>query len=243
MNSVDQIRALEELAAMDDEVKSLEEKLKEERGILDGMKESLKKLDDRLQQDRATVGAADRQRNELHMDIRTMTQQIEQSREKLNRSRTERESQAAQRELEELRKLIRDREDDIQRLENDTAAVRSTLETTESEHKALTEELAAKEGDINAKVAQLETDRAQKGGGRDDIVKRLPPALYRRYEMIRGRRGNALAQTTDGTCNKCNMALAPQLYHRLRREPLIEQCPSCNRLIYFAAPQQATKVD
>jgi predicted nucleic acid-binding Zn-ribbon protein len=240
---VDQIRALEELAAMDGEVKALEEKLKEERGILGGMKESLKKLDDRLQQDRATVGGADKQRNELHMDVRAMTQQIEQSREKLNRSRTERESQAAQRELEELRKLIRDREDDMQRLDNDTASVRTALEATEGEHKALSEELAAKEGDINAKVAQLESDAAQKGGGRDAIVKRLPPQLYRRYEMIRQKRGSAIAQTTEGTCNKCNMALPPQLYHRLRREPLIEQCPSCNRLIYFASTQQATKVD
>jgi predicted nucleic acid-binding Zn-ribbon protein len=243
LNSEDQIRALEELAAMDAEVKALEEKLAEERGVLGGLKESLKKLDERLSTDRATVGLADKQRTELQIDIRTMTQQVEHSREKLNRSRTERESQAAQRELEELRKLIRDREDEIQRIDGDTASVRSQLEVTETEHKALVDELAAKEGDIQAKVAQLETDRETRGGGRDTIVKRIPPVLYRRYEMIRGRRGSAIAQTSDGTCNKCNMALPPQLYHRLRREPLIEQCPSCNRIIYFSAPQQATKVD
>jgi predicted nucleic acid-binding Zn-ribbon protein len=243
LSNVDQIRALEELAAMDSEVKALEEKLAEERGVLGGLKESLKKLDETLQADRATVGAADKQRHELQIDIRTMTQQIEHSREKLNRSRTERESQAAQRELEELRKLVRDREDEIQRIDSDTASVRAQLEATEVEHKKLTEELAAKEGDIQSKVAQLESDRQTKGGGRETIVKRIPPVLYRRYEMIRGRRGTAIAQTTDGTCNRCNMALPPQLYHRLRREPLIEQCPSCNRIIYFAAPQQATKVD
>lgn len=243
MSNVDQIRALEELAAMDAEVKALEEKLAEERGVLDGLKESLKKLEERLAADRATVGVADKQRTELQIDIRTMSQQIEHSREKLNRSRTERESQAAQRELEELRKLVRDREDEIQRIDGDTAAVRSQLETTETEHKSLSEELAAKEGDIQSKVAQLESDRQTKGGGRETIVKRLPSVMYRRYEMIRGRRGTAIAQTSDGTCNKCNMALPPQLYHRLRREPLIEQCPSCNRIIYFAAKQEATKVD
>jgi predicted nucleic acid-binding Zn-ribbon protein len=243
LSNTDQIRALEELAAMDAEVKALEEKLAEERGVLGALKESLKKLDEKLQTDRATVGAADKQRNELQLDIRTMTQQIEHSREKLNRSRTERESQAAQRELEELRKLVRDREDEIQRIDGDTASVRVQVEQTEAEHKKLSDELAAKEGDIQAKVTQLESDRAQKGGGRDTIVKRLPPVLYRRYEMIRGRRGTAIAQTTEGTCNRCNMALPPQLFHKLRREPLIEQCPSCNRIIYFAAPQAATKVD
>jgi predicted nucleic acid-binding Zn-ribbon protein len=243
LSTTDEIRALEELAAMDAEVKALEEKLAEERGVLGSLKESLKKLDDKLQVDRTTVGAADKQRQELQIDIRTMTQQIEHSREKLNRSRTERESQAAQRELEELRKLVRDREDEIQRIDGDTASVRAQVEVTETEHKKLSDELAAKEGDIQAKVTQLESDRQQKGGGREMIVKRLPPVLYRRYEMIRGRRGTAVAQTTDGTCNRCNMSLPPQLFHKLRREPLIEQCPSCNRIIYFAAPQQATKVD
>jgi len=243
LSTTEQIRALEELAAMDAEVKSLEEKLAEERGVLNSLKESLKRLDARLQIDRATVSAADKQRNDLTHDIRTMTQQIEHSREKLNRSRTERETNAAQRELEELRKLIRDREDEITRLDGDTASVRTAVETTEAEHKRISEELAAKEGDIQAKVSQLEADRTEKGGGRDGIVKRLPPQLYRRYEMIRGKRDSAIAQTTDGTCNRCNMALPPQLYHRLRREPLIEQCPSCNRIIYFASTTQATKVD
>jgi predicted nucleic acid-binding Zn-ribbon protein len=243
LNSTDQIRALEELAAMDAEMKALEEKLSEERGALEALKASLKALDDKLQADRATVGAADKQRHELQLEIRTMNGQIEHSREKLNRSRTERETQAAQRELEELRKLVRDREDEIQRIEVDTAPVRAQLAATEAEHKQVSDELAAKEGDIQAKVGRLEADRQSRGGGREAIVKRIPPVLYRRYEMIRGRRGAALAQTTDGTCNKCNMALPPQLYHRLRREPLIEQCPSCNRIIYFSAPQQATKVD
>ena len=121
MSTSEQIRALEELAAMDAEVKALEEKLAEERGLLNGLKDSLKKLDDKLGTDRGTVSAADKQRVELQTDIRTMTQQIEHSRDKLNRSRTEREQQAAQRELEELRKLVRDREDEITRLDADTS--------------------------------------------------------------------------------------------------------------------------
>lgn len=243
MSTVEHIRALEELAAMDAEVKALEEKLAEERGVLSTLKESLQKLDDKLTTDRATVAAADKQRNELGADIRTMTAQVEHSREKLNRSRTERESQAAQRELEELRKLIRDREDEIQRLDGDTASVRVAVESAEAERKRIEEELSAKEGDIRAKVSQLEADRNAKGGGREAIVKRLPPQLYRRYEMIRGRRGNALAQTTDGTCKACNMALPPQLFHKLRREPILEQCPSCNRIIYFAPPAAPARQD
>jgi len=243
LSNSEQIRALEELSAMDAEVKALEEKLAEERGLLNGLRDSLKKLDEKLAADRGTVAGADKQRVELQTDIRTMTQQIEHSREKLNRSRTERESQAAQRELEELRKLVRDREEEITRVDADTSGVRAQVEASEAEHKRIEEDLAAKEGDIQAKVQQLEADKNAKGGGRDAIVKRLPAQLYRRYEMIRGRRGTAVATTTDGTCKACNMALPPQLFHKLRREPIVDQCPSCNRIIWFQPPTQATKVD
>ncbi|MDB4941920.1 MAG: hypothetical protein JWP97_1454 [Labilithrix sp.] len=239
----EQIGALEQLAAMDAEVKALEEKLTEERSVLSSLKGSLKGLDERLTIDRAAVAAADKQRNDLTIDLRTMGSQIEHSREKLNRSRTERETNAAQRELEELRKLVRDREDEITRLDESNAAIRTAVEATEVEHKRLSAELAAKEGDIKAKVSKLEKDKSHAGGGREALVKKLPPILYRRYEQIKGKRGTAIAQTSDGTCNRCNMALPPQLYHRLRREPLIEQCPSCNRIIYFSPPTAATKVD
>ena len=50
---------------------------------------------------------------------------------------------------------------------------------------------------------------------------------------------SSIAQTTDGTCKACHMSLPPQLFHRLRREPTLEQCPSCNRIIYFAPPEPA----
>jgi len=232
---------LENLAAVDAEVRALEEKLSEERSVLNTLKDNLKRLDDKLLIDRAALSAGDKQRAELQLDIRTMTHQIEHSREKLNRSRTERESNAAQRELEELRKLIRDREDESKRIETDTAPVRSAVEASEAERTRISEELSAKEGGIQAKLTKLEADRAEKGGGREALVKRLPPALFRKYEMIRERRGSGVAQTIDGTCNKCNMSLPPQLYHRLRREPLIEQCPSCHRMIYFAPPPQKTE--
>ncbi len=228
---------------MDADVKALEEQLAEGRGVLSALTEGLKKLGDRLAAERTQLAASDKQRGEAQIDLRTMLTQIEHSREKLNRSRTERESQAAQRELEELRKLVRDREDELTRVETENAGIRASIETVEGEHKRVQEELNAKKDDLESKVAQLEADKNQKGGGRDAIVKRLPPVLYRRYEQLRTKRGTAIAQTTDGTCKACNMALPPQLFHKLRREPLIDQCPSCYRIIYFTPPEPAQKVE
>jgi predicted nucleic acid-binding Zn-ribbon protein len=233
----EQIATLEELAALDAELKVLEEKLTQERSALSALKGSLKKLEDKLADGRAQMAAADKTRSEYVADVRTMMQQLEHSREKLNRSRTERESQAAQRELEELRKLVRDREEEIGKLTTECDALRQQLDATEGEAKGVEAELGSTEGDIHSKLGEVEGQKAEKLKAREVVAKRLPPQLYRKYDTIRAKKGFGIAQTTDGTCKACNMALPPQLFHRLRREPLLDQCPSCQRIIYFVPPK------
>jgi uncharacterized protein len=232
----EQIRALEKLAQIDAELKELTDELTQERSTLDGLKSGIAKLDEKLTVDRTALAAMDKTRGELIQDVRNMNQQLEHSREKLGRSRTEREANAAQRELEELRKLVRDREEEIGKLTADADAYRQQIETTEGEHKKLADELGAKEGAISSRLGEVDVKAQAKKAERDAAAKLLPAQLYRRYDMIRSKRGTALAQTTDGTCRACHMALPPQMFHRLRREPLLEQCPSCNRIIYFEAP-------
>ncbi len=236
MSIPEQIRSLEDLAAIDAELKILDEQLNQERGTLATLKGNLKRLEEKLKSDTLSVAATDKARNELVTDVRTMMQQLEHSRDKLNRSRTERETNAAQRELEELRKLVRDREDDITKLTSEGDAVRAQIDATNLEAKKLQEELGSSEGDIHSKLSRLENEKKAKLTAREAIQKRLPSLLYRKYDMLRGKKGTGIAQTFDGTCMACNMSLPPQLFHRLRREPMIEQCPSCQRLIYFVPP-------
>jgi uncharacterized protein len=237
LSILDQIRALEKLAQIDAELKGLLEQLSQERSTLDGLRSGIAKLDEKLGANRASLAGMDKTRAELVQDVRNMNQQLEHSREKLSRSRTERESNAAQRELEELRKLVRDREDEIGKLTAESESSRQQLEATEGDHGKLVADLAAREGDINSKLGEVDAKAREKQTEREAATKLLPPQLFRRYDMIRQKRGFAISQTTDGTCNACHMALPPQLFHRLRREALLEQCPSCNRIIYFVAPQ------
>ena len=65
------------------------------------------------------------------------------------------------------------------------------------------------------------------------LVAKVKPELYRRYEMIRKRKGTALASTTDGTCSACHIRLQPMLFQKLLRAEEFGQCPSCNRILYF----------
>jgi predicted nucleic acid-binding Zn-ribbon protein len=235
----DQIKALEDLAVIDAELKTLGDDIRQERSALDAQRTKLNGLEEKLKGDRAQLAAIDKLRNEYVIEVRTMMTQLEHSREKMNRARNEREANAAQRELEELRKLVRDREDEIGRLTTDAEASRQQIDAAEGEAKKVSDELGATEGGTRAKLETVEKTKAEREAVRAEAVKKLPPQLYRRYDMIRQKRGTGIAQTTTGTCKACNMTLPPQLFHRIRREPMLEQCPSCNRIIYYVPPTQA----
>ncbi len=239
MNIVEQIKTLEELAAVDAKLKVMDDQIAQERGTLTTLKDSLKGLETKLSTSQERITSVDKARSDHMSEARTMMQQLDHSRDKLNRSRNERESNAAQRELEELRKLIRDREDEIGKLTTELDAARQANDVTEGEMKVIGDELGGKEGHITATLRKVEAERTERAAERAIIAKKLPAQMVRRYDLIRSKRGTGIAKTTDGTCRACNMSLPPQLFHRLRRDPMIEQCPSCNRLIYFEPPQPA----
>jgi hypothetical protein len=175
----------------------------------------------------------ERLRNELIAETRQMSGQIEKSREKLSRCRTEREANAAQREVEELRKLYRDRELEIDKLGALVEQARGEVDTTDAEKAQLLSELGQSEGAVATRLNEVEAQLAKQQEVRKDIVAKVQPVLYRRYELVRKRRGTAIAFTHEGTCSACHMTLPPQLFQLLKRQTEFGQCPSCNRILYF----------
>jgi predicted nucleic acid-binding Zn-ribbon protein len=227
-----QIEALESLARLDASLAKLEAELQREGEVLSDKKLQIKKLEERFESTRASVGDMDRTRGELLQDARHMSVQMERSREKLARCRTERELNATQREIEELRKLYRDRELEIEKINGLAEQARSEMDGANSERAALMGDLA-KDHQVVSRLSDLERNVAVEREQRKELVKAVPPVLYRRYELVRKRRGSAVAFTFQGTCSACHMSLSPMMFQRLRRGEDFDQCPSCQRILYY----------
>jgi predicted nucleic acid-binding Zn-ribbon protein len=238
-----QIEALENLADLDAELKSLDEELSQERDALGQKRSSISSLDDRLERSATSIGEMEKSRNELHQEARQMSLQMERSREKLARCRTEREVNAAQREIEELRKLYRDREQEIEKLTSLVDQARGDMEAAQSERQSIAGELGSREGEVASHLGSLETETGKRREARKSLVEKVQPVLYRRYELIRKRRGSAIAHVTppDGTCSACHMRLPPMAFQQLMRGDDFQQCPSCNRIIYYRAAEESAE--
>jgi uncharacterized protein len=234
-----QIDALEKLSALDAELKELGDVLRKERGELETKKTRLAGLVERLSRGKQSIEEMEKARGDLMGEARQMLIQIERSREKLSRCRTERESNAVQRELEELRKLHRDREIEMEKIDVLIAQGRADVTAVLGEHDKLEAELLSIEDAATGRIAEAQGQFDERGKLRLELVKAVPPQVYRRYELVRSRRGTALAYTHSGICSACNMHLSPMLFQKLKRGEDMDQCPSCNRIIYYRAVMPA----
>lgn len=235
MSIKSQIDALEKLSELDAELKELSEVLRKERGELDTKKTRLAELVERLSRGKSSIEEMERARGDLMGEARQLLIQVERSREKLSRCRTEREANAVQRELEELRKLHRDREIEIEKMDALINQGRADVTAVLGEHDKLELDLNAIEGEATGRIAESQASFDERSQARVELVKAVPPQLYRRYELVRSRRGTALAYTSTGVCSACNIHLPPMLFQQLKRGEELGQCPSCNRIMYFRA--------
>lgn len=240
MSIRDQIASLESLAQIDAELRRLDEELAQDRGTLDSLTSEQKSLDEKIAEDRARIGEMEKLRAELVGEVRQMNAQIERSREKLSRSRNEREVNAAQREVEELRKLQRDREDEAQKLLTLIDTAKKSVDELEARLKSVGEELAEKEAPLSSSVGGITKEREAKAEERALLAKKVPSLTLRRYEQVRQQKGTGIARTTDGICQACHISIPPMLLQKLMRGEVLEQCPNCKRILYFQPQVAAT---
>jgi predicted nucleic acid-binding Zn-ribbon protein len=234
------IQVLKNLAALDAELAELEGRLGKEREGISGKRTLLDELERKLRLSSESIQEYDRARSQLLGELRQMSAQVDRAREKLARCRNEREANAAQRELEELRKLYRDREHEMEKLVGAADELKSDVATTTQRRDEIAAELGASEGSASQKIGELEGAAQELQTRRAELGKRLDQVLFRRYELIRKKKGSGLAEAANGGCAACHIKLPPMMFQQISQGGPLQQCPSCHRILYFEqAPPQS----
>jgi uncharacterized protein len=90
--------------------------------------------------------------------------------------------------------------------------------------------LALERKTVESELARLTADRAREKSA-------VPAPLLAKYEqLLKQRRGIAVAQMTGETCKACHVRLRPHVAQIVRRNDEIIQCESCQRILYFQPP-------
>lgn len=83
---------------------------------------------------------------------------------------------------------------------------------------------------LEAEIARLSAERAGKVPGVDK------PTLAKYEQLLKGRKGIAVARLVKELCTACNMGQRPVMTTQIRRNDSIVTCESCQRILYFIPP-------
>lgn len=94
--------------------------------------------------------------------------------------------------------------------------------------------LAAEQKQIEAELERLAHERAHE-------VRGVEAALLAKYEqLLKLRRGVAVARMVGETCTACHVRLRPHVAQLVRRNDGVVPCDSCQRILYFEPPVPGT---
>ena len=230
----DQVRALESLQELDFKI----EQIKKSRVALPS---KLKTIEEGFQRAKLAVDTKRNQLVELEKIERQAKAGMELNQERLNRASTKLEAvhnsneyNAANKEIDQLKKMNSN-------LEAQLAKCVADLET---ERKALTDLEAALELKSSEREAQIQAGNDENSKLNRDIetlisqrvpfTEKVEKRILAQYDRIRaGRGGVGIVPTVSGRCSGCNMMVPPQLYNQIQRGAELHQCPSCNRLLFI----------
>lgn len=228
------IATLKSIAALDAELLTLENDLKTERSELEQKAGQRSSLDVRIRGLSVSISEMEKTRGELLGELRQQAQQVERAREKMARCRNEREANAAQREIEELRRIHREREKEIEKLAELLEQARSDSETAKGEQQQVASEIDENAGSSTARAQEIESQIAKLQAERATFADSFEnKALLRRYDTVRQRRGSGLALVVNGNCTACHIGLPPMVYQQMMHRKELHTCPSCLRILYL----------
>jgi hypothetical protein len=88
-----------------------------------------------------------------------------------------------------------------------------------------------------AERGTLETELARLQGERQTQLPNVPARTLAIYEqLLKGRRGVAVARMTGEICAACHVRLRPHVSQLIRKNEVIVQCESCQRILYYVPP-------
>ena len=228
-----EISILIRLQGIDLELRKINEEKSSAPKHLEDLQEHLASKDAELSELNERITEIQKRKVDVEDEFELENVRFGKSQKKLFSLKTNREYQALQKEINEIKKANAAREEEILAIMEEINSLQEEIKKKKRQVKQYRKEIKAEQKNIkklqtrlNAKIAALTEER-------EAVSKDISPNLLAKYNFLKDRRaGVAIAAVTDAVCSACNMNIPPQLYNELLRDEKILTCPSCQRLIY-----------
>jgi predicted nucleic acid-binding Zn-ribbon protein len=229
----DQIEILASLQNVDREIKEKNTLKRDLSAQIQGKEDEIQAKKSEFALLQAEWAERDKERREKEQVLQEDSSKTTEKRMRMNRLKNIKELQAVQREIDQIKENNKQREEELITILEDLEARSALVREKEEELKKLEEEWNGKKGEIETEVARLEQALVGASTGRQAIAVQLDGDLIQRYELIFSRRGGmAVVTVSGGICQGCFMNIPPQLWNEIIKSETLNLCPSCHRILY-----------
>lgn len=229
----EQLKALEQIQEIDLKIDSL----RKNKGTLPA---ALKALDDQIGKISASASIKKTSLAELEKMQRQTTAAMELNKDRITRSTSRLESvqnsqefQAAQKEIEQLRKQKDSLDEQTKKSAVDGEAIRAALGEFDAQIAKFKEERDAQAAMLTGQTGKMEEEISVLMAERSKHSPNVEARLLIQYDKVRAARaGLGIVPAIAGRCKGCNMMVPPQQFNEIQRGSALHSCPSCHRVLF-----------
>jgi len=215
-----------EIAMFDAQISAEQEALAESEKIFDERQGSIIELKEKIE-------AAEAQRRELEAELSDEVNRIKERQSKMMQVQTNREYQSLLKEIEDSKKSMREKEEEIVTLMETSEANSKIMAEQENLTEDETKTLDAESKKAKKHAASIERKKAKFVKKRKAMAKDINTSVLRKYDMLRKRRnGKAVVGVANGVCQGCFMSIPPQHFNNILKGDRMLDCPTCQRILF-----------
>lgn len=230
-----QIEQLVVLQKVDDEIVLLQDELKRAPEQIIELEKRRQDIEDSAELVRDKLKYLTDQQKRLDGEIETDSVRLKKSKSKMMMVGNQKEYHAMMREMDNLEKQNRGREEEKSTVAEELSRQNQELADIDGQAKELDGELVVARESLDARIQQAQSRLDELGLRRNEAGQAVPRPILQRYEFIRSRLKNpVIVPVHAGICSGCHIAIPPQSFIELQKGIQILSCPNCQRLIYWS---------
>jgi hypothetical protein len=240
-----QIEQLVILQKVDDEILLLQQEIQNAPKELAELEARYQELLDQKDVLDDKIQVLKKQKDLLDGEIESDNLKVKKSKSKLMMVGNTREYHAMMREMDNIEKVNRMREEEKISLSDELNRQHEQKEELEGRIEELGKEVEEVRAGLDKRLEKANKRLKKIQKDREKAVQTVPAPILGRYEFIRQRMANpVIVPVEGGVCKGCNIAIPPQSFIELQKGQQILSCPNCQRLIYwcehFEGPEQGS---
>ena len=182
----------------------------------------------------------DKKRRDGEGEIGAEDARVKEREARLYAIKTNKEYQAAIKEIADSKQAGKEREEAIFKLMEQIEGLSEKITQLSSGLADKENVSKEKEAELKKVEAGLRADREKQVARRLEAEGGVDKDVLKKYQFIRNKIRDAMALVNDGICTGCNKRIPPQTYIELQKWNALITCPNCHRLLFYEEPLPET---